>query len=130
MDRNPSAALRGLVRAAGRAVLATATSLWLGWGPGASAAPHAQDAEECTLAADMAIVARALAEERLDAGRAETVMRRIYDLSASADREELMRAILDAAYREREPAGKFATRLFGVCLLERGNMDRVLGTPL
>jgi hypothetical protein len=120
MDRNPSF---------GR-LFAIGACLLLAWPAAASGAPQARNAQECTLAADMAIVARALAEERLDPGRAETVMRRIYDLSLAADREELMRAILDAAYREREPAGRFATRLFGVCMLERGNMDRVLGTRL
>lgn len=63
----------------------------------------AQSAAECSIAADMAVVARALAEEGIEPEKAETIMRRIYDVAASRRGEELMQAILETAYREREP---------------------------
>ena len=42
-----------------------------------------QSAEECGVAADMAIVARSLAQEEVLPPKAETIMARIYDVSAS-----------------------------------------------
>lgn len=104
--------------------------LVLAWAAVALAAPRAQNAQECTIAADMAVVARALAEENVESRKAEMIMRRIYEVSPSTRGEELMQAILEAAYRERESAGKFATRLFSLCMVSGGNMDWVLGTRL
>ena len=102
----------------------------LAWGSAAISAPRAENERECTVAADMAVVARALAEERLEPPKAELIMRRIYDVSPSARGQQLLQTILQAAYRQREPAGKFASKLFTVCMATGGNMDEVLGVRL
>jgi hypothetical protein len=104
--------------------------LALAWGAAAIGAPRAENERECTVAADMAVVARALAEERLDKPKAELIMRRIYDVSPSARGQAMLQTILQAAYRQREPAGKFASKLFTVCMSTGGNMDEVLGVTL
>jgi len=104
--------------------------LAIAWGSAAIGAPRAENERECTVAADMAVVARALAEERLDQPKAGLIMRRIYDVSPSARGQQLLQTILQAAYRQREPAGKFASKLFAVCMSTGGNMDEVLGVSL
>jgi hypothetical protein len=109
--------------------ISMALVLLLAWGSVAFAAPRAENEQECTVAADMAVVARALAEEKLEAPKAELIMRRIYNISALRG-EELLQTILEAAYREREPAGAFASKLFTVCMVTGGNMDGVLGVKL
>ena len=102
----------------------------IAWGSTAFAAPRAENERECTIAADMAVVARALAEERLERPKAELIMRRIYDVSPTARGQEMLKTILQAAYQHREPAGKFASKLFSVCMQTGGNMDEVLGVSL
>ena len=105
--------------------------LALAWGSVAIGAPRAENERECTVAADMAVVARALAEERLEQPKAELIMRRIYDVSPSARGQQMLKTILSAAYRQGElPAGKFASKLFLACMSTGGNMDEVLGVTL
>jgi hypothetical protein len=105
---------------------------------------------ECGIAADMAVVAHSLAQEQLERGQADAIMVRIYDVSDSDRGKQLMRDIMDAAYRAREggiaapnagngPASassggtagasgqKFAEDLFATCMNTGGNMDPVLG---
>ena len=96
------------------------------------AAPRAQSAEECGIAADMAIVARSLAEEHVQRPQAGAIMARIYDVSESARGKQLMTDILEAAYRPTEvtPSQKFAEDLFATCMKTGGNMDTVLGRKL
>ena len=97
----------------------------------ALAAPKAESAMECGIAADMAIVARSLAEEEVQRPQAGKIMARIYDVSESARGKELMGDILDAAYRSGSmPGQKFAEELFAACLKTGGNMDTVLGRRL
>ena len=103
--------------------------LLLAWGSVAFAAPRAENEQECTVAADMAVVARALAEEKLEAPKAELIMRRIYNLSPSRG-EELLQTIIEAAYRKVEPAGEFASKLYAACMVTGGNMDAILGVKL
>jgi len=100
------------------------------WGSLALAAPRAESAQECTIAADMAVVARALAEERVEQPMAEQIMRRIYNVSPSPRGQELMRTILDTAYREKQSASAFANKLYLACMVTGGNMDEVLGLKL
>jgi hypothetical protein len=100
----------------------------LAWATAALSAPRMRNAEECQVAADMAIVARALAAEDIERVKAETIMRRIYDLEQLPDGESLARAILAAAYLDRDAPGGFATRLYVTCMATGGDMDRVLGT--
>jgi len=97
----------------------------------AFAAPKAESAMECGIAADMAVVARSLAEERVNPPQAGAIMARIYDVSESTRGRELMRDILDAAYRkDNRNSQKFAEELFAACMKTGGNMDTVLGRRL
>jgi hypothetical protein len=97
----------------------------------AFAAPKAESAMECGIAADMAVVARSLAEEAVQRPQASAIMARIYDVSESARGKELMRDILDAAYRTNGASSQqFAEDLFAACMKTGGNMDTVLGRAL
>ena len=101
---------------------------------GALAAPRAESALECGIAADMAVVAHSLAREEVQRTKADTIMARIYDVSESNRGKELMKEILDAAYVSTAAAGgtgqKFAEDLFATCMKSGGNMDQVLGKKL
>lgn len=98
---------------------------------GALAAPKAESAMECGIAADMAVVARSLAQEEVQRPHAGAIMARIYDVSESARGKELMKDILDAAYRSNgDSSQKFAEELFAACMKTGGNMDMVLGKRL
>ena len=95
------------------------------------AAPKAESAMECGIAADMAIVARSLAQEEIRQPQAGAIMARIYDVSESDRGKELMKDILDAAYRSEDHSSqKFAEELFATCMKSGGNMDTVLGKRL
>ena len=103
----------------------------------AIASPKAESAMECGIAADMAVVARSLAQEEIQRPQASAIMARIYDVavSGSARGKELMRDILDAAYRDKGGSNgpssqKFAEDLFTTCMKTGGNMDTVLGRRL
>ena len=97
----------------------------------AFSAPKAESAVECGIAADMAVVARSLAEEQVQRPQALAIMARIYDVSGSARGKELMQDILDAAYRpDGDDSQKFAAELFTACMKTGGNMDTVLGRKL
>ena len=77
-------------------------ALLAGLAGGALAAPKAESATECGIAADMAVVARSLAQEAIKLPQAGAIMARIYDVSDSARGKELMKDILDAAYGSRK----------------------------
>src|SRR5437868_6324804 len=102
---------------------------------GSLAAPRAESALECGIAADMAVVAHSLAHEQIQRQKADTIMARIYDVSQSERGQELMKEILDAAY---VPAGRaaestsqeFAEALYGRCMNSGGDMDPVVGRKL
>lgn len=114
-------------RIAALAGLAAATAA----ASGVSAAPRAESALECGIAADMAIVAHSLAKEQIQRAKADTIMARIYDVSESDRGKELMKDILDAAYVSRVAAGqKFAEDLYATCMKSGGDMDPVLGKKL
>ena len=101
----------------------------------AFAAPRAESAVECGIAADMAIVAASLAREEVQRPKADAIMARIYDVSQSERGQELMTESLDAAY---VPAGataqatgqEFAESLYSTCMKSGGDMDPVLGRKL
>lgn len=120
-----------LTRIAALAGLAAA----LGATTGANAAPRAESALECGIAADMAIVAHSLAREEVQRAKADAIMARIYDVAESQRGKALMKEILDAAYVPTAAAGgtsgqKFAQDLYTSCMDSGGNMDSVLGTKL
>jgi hypothetical protein len=110
--------------------------------PVAHAAPRAESAMECGIAADMAIVAHSLAKEEVQRPKADAIMVRIYDVAESQRGKELMRDIMDAAYNANGASGgatlpnapaasasgqKFAEELFAACVKTGGNMDTILG---
>ena len=95
----------------------------------AVAAPRIQSAEECGIAADMAIVARSLAEEQVLRPKAATIMERIYNVADSQRGTALMSDIIDAAYRKAPQitSRAFAEDLLVTCLKSGGNLDLALG---
>lgn len=108
----------------------------------AQAAPRAESAVECGIAADMAIVAHSLAREDVQRPKADAIMGRIYDVAESRRGKELMRDIMDAAYNANGASGgatlpggpaasasgqRFAEELFAACMKTGGNMDTILG---
>jgi lipopolysaccharide export LptBFGC system permease protein LptF len=97
----------------------------------ALAAPRAESALECSVAADMAIVARSLAEEEVQQPKAGAIMSRIYDVGKSERGQQLMQEILAAAYDDNKtqaaPGYKFAEDLFAACIKTGGDMDQILG---
>ena len=99
---------------------------------GTSAAPRAESALECGIAADMAVVAHSLAKEQVQRAKANTIMARIYDVSQSDRGKELMKDIIDAAYIAKGPSSsqEFAEELYSTCMKSGGNMDQVLGKKL
>jgi hypothetical protein len=98
---------------------------------GAQAAPRAESALECSIAADMAVVAHSLAREDVQRPKASQIMARIYDVAESARGKEIMQEILEAAYAGSGGSGhKFAEDLFAACMKSGGNLDTVLGKRL
>ena len=102
----------------------------------AQAAPRAESAVECGIAADMAVVAHSLAKEEVLRPKANQIMARIYDVSSSDRGKEIMQEILDAAYSQSTAAAgggtgqRFAEELFTACMKTGGNLDTVLGKRL
>jgi len=101
------------------------------------AAPRAESAAECGIAADMAVVAHSLAREEIQRQKADAIMVRIYDVSESDRGKELMRDIIDAAYSKYQDSNAsaggssssqtFAEDLFATCIKGGGDMDAILG---
>lgn len=98
----------------------------------AGAAPRAESALECGIAADMAIVAHSLAREQVQQPKANAIMARIYDVAQSERGKTLMADILAAAYgpTEGQNSQQFAEALFTACMKTGGNMDAILGQRL
>lgn len=92
----------------------------------AYAAPRVQSGEECQLLADMALVARALAEDKMPRDQADRIMARIYKVTEHG--VAFMNLITAAAYRDEGGAGDFASRFLQTCVNARGNVDSILGT--
>ena len=102
---------------------------------GAQAAPRAESATECGIAADMAVVAHSLAREDVQRPKANQIMARIYDVAESERGKEIMKEILDSAYSQPSAAAggtgqKFAEDLFAACIKTGGSLDGVLGKRL
>jgi hypothetical protein len=110
--------------------LAALVSMLLLFASVAFSAPRAESALECSIAADMAIVARSLAQEEVQQPKASAIMARIYDVTESVRGQELMREILEAAYAKSESSQVFAETLFEACMRSGGDMNEVLGQRL
>lgn len=124
---NHSDSLKAFLDTAAR-WLAAVAALALPLASTALGAPRAESPQECTVAADMAVVARSLAEEQVQRSKAGAIMSRIYDTGASERGKELMQQILDAAYIKKDSSTRnFAEELLVACLRNEGDMDSVLG---
>ena len=94
-------------------------------------APRAESAVECGIAADMAVVAGSLAQEKVQPPHASAHKAHNYDVSESARGKELMKDIIDAAYRKESASSQaFAEELFIACIKSGGDMDTILGKRL
>jgi hypothetical protein len=131
-----------------RPLAIAALAAGLGAATAVPAAPRAQSPLECGIAADMAVVAKSLAAERIDRPKADTIMARIYDVSQSERGQQLMKEIVDAAYATAPSPGSgaaaggsapnagpdsaqsFAENLYATCVKSGGDMDPVLGRKL
>lgn len=87
--------------------------------------PRAADGNECVAIADMALVARALAEEGLPAATIGKAMIRIYKQELI---EKWLGPIVAAAVNDPRSAGQFATDLGRACLQSRGATEGFFGT--
>ena len=93
----------------------------------ALAAPRAASAEECAHAADVAVTARALAEEGLPAERTAKVLERMYPKAVFAKWGEV---IVKSAYADKRGAAQYASDLLKHCYTSQGNLDGFLGVAL
>lgn len=93
----------------------------------AFAAPRAESGEECSHPADLAVTARALAEEGISREQAAKVVARMYPKALIAKWAE---AVLKAAYADSRPAAKFASDLIQHCYKSQGDLDGFLGVAL
>ena len=83
----------------------------------AKASPPAPDRQQCSNLSRYALVARSLAEARVDKEAARDVLQRMYKTD---ERGSLLASlVLDHAYREKSYAGVFATQFETACLGNR-----------
>jgi hypothetical protein len=92
---------------------------------------------ECSVAADMAVVAHSLAREQIQRPKADAIMVRIYDVAESDRGKQLLHDITDAAYGADQQASAsagstassqaFAEALYTTCMKSGGDMDTILG---
>lgn len=90
------------------------------------AAPKARTPQECTIAADMAVSARAMAMHGLEREKADRLLVTMYEPIPGRG-ANLMLAITDAAYRSESVPKDFSQKLFHACMQNTGDMDSVLG---
>jgi hypothetical protein len=90
---------------------------------------RAQNPNECRLFADIAIVARAMVEKRVDEAQQRPVLDAIY-LPESKRDTTVISSILSAARRAEQPAADWASALVNHCLQKAGHLESFLGTSL
>jgi hypothetical protein len=88
-------------------------------------APRAGSAEECAGIADMAITARAMAEEGVSRERALKVLARMYPTELLVKWHE---TLLGAAFSDKRAAKEFAGALLKSCYQGQGVVDGFFGT--
>ena len=82
--------------------------------------------QDCTSLGEVALVARALAEEKVDKPRAHSILRRIYEIPDEQARR-LARVVVESAYKDSSPAGEFALKFETVCRVNQGDVASLLG---
>ena len=91
----------------------------------ALAAPRANGPQECLVFADMALVARAAAEEGVGRAALDRMALKIYQMNDGRVRE-IAGLVVTQAYRERRSPLDYAVALAEACM-KGGNLDPVLG---
>ena len=86
-------------------------------------APRVRSDAQCRLFGDMALVARALAEEEAADKLAHGVLYRVYDLGVRPERVEMAGLLMAQARRSKLSAGDYAGAFVAICLVSGGNVD-------
>jgi hypothetical protein len=97
----------------------------LALGPLASSAQEGPE-QDCASLGEVALVARALAEEKVDKPRAHSILRRIYEIPDEQARR-LARVVVESAYKDTSSAGEFALKFEAVCRTNQGDVASLLG---
>ena len=92
--------------------LAAALLMAAGAQVGATASPRSQT---CANLSEVALVAKAMAEENVDKERALAILRRIYSIPDEHSRS-FARLVVDSAYTDSSPANEFARKFEVVCI--------------
>ena len=87
------------------------------------AAPQVRSTAQCDLFTDMALVARALAEEQATDKLAYGVLYRVYNLEDRAERVEMAGLLMAQARKSELAAGEYAAMFSLICKHNRGNVD-------
>lgn len=90
---------------------------------------RAQSPTECQLFADIAIVARALVENKISEGQQRPVLDAIYQPDNNRA-HSVVGAILDGARRAVDPAPNWANALSKYCIQRSGNIKEFLGSAI
>ena len=86
-------------------------------------APRVRSEAQCQLFGDMALVARALAEEEAADKLAHGVLYRVYDLGERPERVEMAGLLMAQARRSKLSAGDYAGAFVAICLIGDGKVD-------
>ena len=81
----------------------------------AQGAPAATSGQKCANLTEVALLARALAEAKVEKPRAHAVLRRMYSIP-DEQAQSFARLVLDSAYTDTAPAGEFAQKFEVVCI--------------
>ncbi len=90
---------------------------------------RAQSPTECQLFADIAIVARALVENKISEDQQRPVLDAIYQPD-NTRAHTVVGAILDGARRAADPAPNWATALSKHCMQRAGHIKEFLGSAI
>lgn len=112
--------------------IAAAALAILGSPPGfAQEAPKRLNERGCAIAADMVIVARSLAVEKVDPAQAARIMGLVYAGLGDSDlANELRQAVTRLAYGRTEPPAALAQVLMTACLTTGGDFGAMFGTRI
>ena len=93
------------------------------FGQAVLAAPQMRSSAQCDLFTDMALVARALAEEQATDKLAYGVLYRVYSLEDRVERVEMAGLLMAQARKSELAAGEYAAMFSLICKHNRGNVD-------
>ena len=86
-------------------------------------APRVRSEAQCQLFGDMALVARALAEEEAPDKLAHGVLYRVYNLGERPERVEMAGQLMAQARKTKLSASNYAGAFVAICLVNGGNVD-------